>query len=506
MGYLARIDQIKFNFEDAIVIRERLNAFVHHSSGKYFTKSIRALITHILANNYEANEFEAMFDDDDQFDKNLPIKEDGFGKFISRKQDNLAQDSLREIYKFLSSNEYIYDFELPQIFQPAKSSLLDNAFSPKSLKTGEYHAVFKTNAKSYNSLYRFNKLPKSGLIYFVGLDISYGSSRAMPVSLNDKIPYNFSKSMIYGVISKLNSKNQFQVIYSDVNGLMTTSGAVLSDSSLILNELQSEFCLLGTKPKICLGNSQFIIRQFIDPNILFQSNRSFPLIITSNRNDELTWYRTGYVKTSDFSGAAKASLTLVNAAKQGDVIGVLDAIFDGAYINFRSPEDGKTALHWAAHNFDRQILELLGVINIGIFDVDAVVRRYRNSPYNSEYMFRLIKQARQSLQFGIRDKGGYLPSRLVPSVNLSNPNLANGLAAQVFKYCYHEELVELLNSCENFYEILSNPLGSEPFPNLIFGVEEGDAAQHAPDIKIDSQHFSLPQKGKTWPPSEDGLS
>ena len=502
---MSKNEGIKFNSEDAVVIRERLIAFKTHSKGKYYAKTNRALISYIADTNFDEITAVKISKDDGNFDDISPIKEDGFGKFISRKQDNLAQESLYELYKFLKSIGYLHDFELPQFAQSTRTNAFENLVAPNDILKGEYHGVVKTSSKSYNSIYRFNKLKNTQHKYFIGFDIAYSSSEVMPVNLTSITPRAFSKSIIYGVISKGNSKGKFEALFTYIQGTTISDGAIVSDGIIKLNSLpNNEFIVLGQKPKICLGNTQFILRQFIDPINILLSNRSFPLVIKAERDIEFEWYRTGKVESNEPPNKQKASLALVSAAMTQDSIGVLEAIFNGADINFQSPADGRTALHWAMHNFDLNILNILGVIESDLIDVEGVTERVLNVQFDLQYKLQMLRQARHRLKFGIRDNAGYLPSRLLPSLNLTKPVLAGELKGQIFKHCYHEELVELLNKGEDFSEILENPTGLEPFPNLIWGTETQDEPKMKPDTFVKNEPSDITMKGETWPPSSDG--
>lgn len=456
-------EHVEFSQEDAVVIRERLIAFKNHSLGKDFARSNRDLISHIIYTNYDENIYDEMINDEENFDKKLPIKEDGFGKFISRKQENLAQEALLEIYNFLISIGYLYYFELPSLVRIVKKRDHAGEIGPQIIITGEYHSLFDAH-RTFNSIYRINMLPKTQYIYFIGFEISYLSGEKMPTKLNEKRPMNFARSLIYGVISRGNSKNKFEVLYSDIEGTKTSDGELTADGKIKLNSPSgADFYLLSTKKEPHIGNAQFIISQFNPPNYMLQSRRTYPLVLVAERNTEFLIVRTGNIETNT------ASLALITAAKSQDIRGVLKAIFEGANINFQSPEDGKTALHWAMHNFDTDLLYILGIVNFGSVELDIMFEKTDKVYFDLTYKKQLLRQARHKLRFGIRDNDGYLPSRLLRNVRLKSKSDAEKLKDDLFKHCYHEELVELLNSGEDFASILVNPTNVEPFPNIIWG-------------------------------------
>jgi hypothetical protein len=163
------------------------------------------------------------------------------------------------------------------------------------------------------------------------------------------------------------------------------------------------------------------------------------------------------------TGTPDLNFAFLDAAKNGDINSVIDALLCGAHVN-AVRRDGNTALHWAAKNNDRPMFDLLALDGEWVEKNEEYLAAFTPRYGNVEDVKAKLVQATKNIDKIALNSDGLLPSALVPDVKVfhrESYSEQDTLKLEFWEHCMSAQCRYCIKTGVDIYYVLNSQM-----PNL----------------------------------------
>lgn len=353
-----------FNALQCIVIRERLILYFEHQTAKQHDYSVRALneaVTFSEANELLNSHYEEDSDGSNRYDSGLPVKNNTLENFLKRKSSSTKDESIKLICNYLLSEGFVS----PRLVTKA-SKHPDRYIAPEFAGIapsdprlqkyrhgieGEYFSI-EDSEISHIWIAQPGRSKPFVTLRNLTVQKAQGAEKDTPslkaLNYDTEIPQNIYEGRIF--LMPEETLMHVEICYSNRKwrGELHTL-SMRGDELFLHKEGETDKIYERPSPKNCLTLQRNTYRamQFaaVSDFVKTQSHGRGGFNIFGQNNSEEQLENT---QTEISEEQLKLNTALIEAAKAGETAEVIKSLIVGANINYKDPEFGRTAAHWAA--------------------------------------------------------------------------------------------------------------------------------------------------------------
>jgi hypothetical protein len=295
----------------------------------------------------------------------LPIKDDGLGRFLNRKQDRMNDVASRMVVDFLIRQKMLYRDELAQIreyeqtkipIEPTNTILHREILFPVP---AEYVGALRNLDHDLMSSLTFSSHGVFGAMRTLHrlFQLEHGRISRITESIPIKRGYGelFDTDVLVGICLPSGTKNS-QIIAFDINDInmqiINVTPSIDNINAFYIDRTPDKHVMTGGIDKYIFDLYNNAIEQDVallprDKAVMLKKrddlSRRRLEIPNTIRADELAWLR----KQTDMTDV-ELNKEFLLATQNGDMIAAIQWLIFGADIAAHDPKNGNTALHFAA--------------------------------------------------------------------------------------------------------------------------------------------------------------
>lgn len=353
-----------FNALQAILIRERLILYFDHRRLTDKSFSVRKLIETVVfseANAEKPTAYHAADDTGERYDAGLPLKNNTIGNLLTRKASATTDATQPLLCDFLVSEGFLSPRLLVMSarhpHKPLTTQFSGIAATDPRLQKYRYALEGEYLLVTQNAVHQLWIAAPGRSKPFVTLRTTAANSSnvsapdRMPlknVNHDSATPSTLHEGRIYLMPDE--SPTLVEVSYADRTWDGRIQRVLANDDALILhNDAYADIILKRLSPINCMTSrrNRYSVADGVRAAEFANTKKEegiFAAIVRAKERETMT----NAQQQPEAQNQQNLNSRLIESAKAGDATAVLRALLDGANINAKDPELGRTATHWAA--------------------------------------------------------------------------------------------------------------------------------------------------------------